>query len=272
MKIKYQMSDYGSSIFIKVFIVILIIATIGVASFGYIRDKKVIEQNKAAAEQVNKQLEKENKDQDKNAVLLHKYEGKKWLAIGDSITYSNQYQGTVVQLCKISTVITDAVPDQKLGTMADRLTKENLAGIDLITIFGGTNDYGDNKLLGTKKDDKTIDKFYGNIREVIDKIQSLNPKTKIVFITPLKRGRFKNEPTYPAPNKAGNKLEEYVQAIKYVCGEKSIQVIDLFNDSGINGNNLSQYTTDNIHLNAAGYDKISKIIADELENPLPQVS
>lgn len=53
-----------------------------------------------------------------------------------------------------------------------------------------------------KEDDKTIDKFYGNIRKVIDKIQSLNSKTKIVFIA-LKRGRFGNEPVYPASMKLG---------------------------------------------------------------------
>jgi len=267
MKINYQKSNDGNSKFIKIFIVTLIIATIGVVVFGKIRDKEVINQNKAAAEQIKNQLKNETQNQDKNVISLHKYEGKKWLAIGDSITYNDQYQGKVVQLCKISKVTTDAVPGQKLGTMADRLTKENLAGIDLITIFGGTNDYGGNKLLGTKEDDKTIDKFYGNIRKVIDKIQSLNSSAKIVFITPLKRGRFENQPVYPESNKAGNKLEQYIQAIKYVCGEKSIQVIDLFNDSGINENSLSQYTTDNLNPNTAGYEKISQVIANELENP-----
>jgi lysophospholipase L1-like esterase len=266
MKMQYQMSKDVGSIFVKVFIVILIIATIGVVGYGHIRDTKIIEQNKAIAGELNKQSDKETQDQDNAALPQLKYEGKKWLAIGDSITSNNQYQNAVAALCKISKVTTDAAPEQKLGTMADRLTKENLADVDLITIFGGTYDYSGGKLLGLKTDDKSVDKFYGNIRKIIDKIQSLNPNTKIVFITPLKRGKYKNEPVYPAPNSVGNKLEQYVQAIKFVCKEKSIQVIDLFDNSGINENNLSQYTIDNLNPNAAVYDKISKVIADELEN------
>ncbi|MDV3426492.1 MAG: SGNH/GDSL hydrolase family protein [Bacillota bacterium] len=263
----YNKSNENSSIFIKVFTVILIIATIGVVDFGHIRNNKIIQQNKAAAEQIKKQQNIETKPQDSIITSSLKYEGKNWLAIGDGITSANQYQNMVAKVCKINKVTTDAVPSQKLGMMADRLTKESLSDIDLITIFGGTNDYGNDKLLGTKDDDKTVDKFYGNIRKVIDKIQSLNPKAKIVFITPLKRGRVGNQPVYPAANNAGNTLDQYVQAIKYVCGQNSIQVIDLFNNSGINENNLSQYTTDNLTPNAAGYDKISKVIADELENP-----
>lgn len=64
--------------------------------------KNVIQQNKLLR-QVNKQLKKQ--EQDKSTILLHKYEGK-WLAIGDSITYNDEYQGKVVQLCNISKVIT----------------------------------------------------------------------------------------------------------------------------------------------------------------------
>lgn len=263
----YNNSNNKNSIFIKIFTVILIIATIGVIGFGHIRSNKIIQQNRAAAEQIKKQLNNETESLSANTNSAHKYEGKNWLAVGDGITSANQYQNEVTKICKISQVTTDAVPSQKLGMMADRLTKEGLADIDLITIFGGTNDYGNNTLLGAKEDDKTVDKFYGNIRKVIDKIQSLNPKVKIVFITPLKRGSVGNQPVYPAANNAGNKLEQYVQAIKYVCGQKSIQVIDLFNNSGINENNLSQYTTDNLTPNAAGYEKISSVIADELENP-----
>ncbi|MFA6940797.1 MAG: GDSL-type esterase/lipase family protein [Clostridiaceae bacterium] len=263
----YNKSNDTNCIFIKVFTVTLIIATIGVIGFGHIRSKRIIQENRAAAEQIKKQLNNKTESQGANVNSPHKYEGKNWLAIGDGITSANQYQNEVAKVCKISKVTTDAVPGQNLGMMADRLTKEKLTDIDLITIFGGTNDYGNNKLLGAKEDDKTVDKFYGNIRKVIDKIQSLNSKVKIVFITPLKRGRVENQPVYPAANNAGNKLEQYVQAIKYVCGQKSIQVIDLFNNSGINENNLTQYTTDNLSPNTVGYEKISKVIAVELENP-----
>lgn len=256
-----------SSRFYKIFTAVLIIAIIGVIGFGKIRSEKLIEQNKTAAEQIKKEANSEAQTGDKSDNPTYKYEGKNWLAIGDGITSANQYQHVVAKACRISNVTTAAASGLKLGKMADKLTQEDLADIDLVTVFGGTNDYGTSKLLGMKEDNKNIDKFYGNIRKVISRIQSLNPNAKIIFITPLKRGKVGNQPVYPAPNKAGNTLEQYVEAIKYVCGQNSIQVIDLFNDSGIDISNLSQYTTNNVNLNDAGYEKISGIIADQLENP-----
>lgn len=252
---------------INILINFLIILTIGVLTIGFYKDNKIDKVNAYKAKIVNRQIEvKENKDE-KIEKLKFPYENRNWLAVGDSITHYNKYQSIVANLCKIHTVTTDAVYGEQLGSMACTLTKENLANVDLVTVFGGTNDYGKNKLLGKISDDKTIDTFYGNIKNVINKISILNPKAKIVFFTPLKRGKFANQPVYPKSNKEGFKLKQYAEAIKVICGEKSIQVIDLFNDSGINENNLSQYTFDNLHPSAAGYDKISKVIADKLNNP-----
>lgn len=251
---------------INILLSFLVILTISVLTIGFYRDSKIEKLNATKAKIVNKQIiVKENKDE-KIERRKFPYENRNWLAVGDSITHFNKYQSIVAKLCKIDTVSTDAIYGEQLGQMADTLTKDNLLNVDIVTIFGGTNDYGKNKLLGNISDNKNINTFYGNVKNVINKIYIINPKAKIVFITPLKRGRFENQPVYPNRNIAGFRLEQYVQAIKAVCGQKSIQVIDLFNESGINENNLSQYTMDNLHPNAAGYDKISKIIADKLNN------
>lgn len=251
---------------ISILIVFLIILTIGVVTSGFYRDKRINKVNEAKAKIVNKQLKvKEIRDENIEKKRFP-YENKNWLAVGDSITHYNKYQRIVANLCKIDTVSTDAIYGEQLGQMADTITIKNLSNVDIVTVFGGTNDYGKNKLLGNIRDDKTINTFYGNIKNVINKISTLNPKAKIVFITPLKRGRFSNQPVYPNPNKVGFTLEQYVNAIKVVCAEKQIQVIDLFNESGINENNLVEYTLDNLHPNVAGYVKISKIIADKLDN------
>lgn len=249
------------------FICILIVALIGVLGFGIYRDNQLQKTLAINAKINDAKMEAENKESERLDALKHKYKGKVWLAIGDSITYNNQYQSKVENLCKIATVITEAAPGQALGTMTNKLTAEKLSNIDLVTVFGGTNDYGGNVALGTINDDRTTSTTYGNIKNIIYKIQTLNKNIKIVFITPLKRGKYENQPIYPAPNGRGYKLEDYVQAIKDVCRDKSIQVIDLFNDSGIDLNNLSQYTSDNLHPNKAGYTLISKVIADELEKP-----
>ena len=194
------------------------------------------------------------------------WENKNWLAIGDSITYANKYQPLVQRGLKIKSVQTEAVPGRPIKPMADNLTAESLKNIDLITVFGGTNDYGSNKMLGTIKDDKTQDTFYGNLKNVIEKIIAVKPKkATLVFFTPLKRGAFKNQPVYPNPNSSGHKLDDYVNAEKQVCKLYSIPVIDLFHKSGLEVDNLSKFTIDNLHPNDEGHQMISKVMITELK-------
>lgn len=87
----------------------------------------------------------------------------------------------------------------------------------------------------------------------------------MVFLTPLQRGVFSDQPIYPAPNGWGTTLNQYVQAIKDVASMYAIPVCDLFNISGINKVTLSTYTSDNLHPNTLGHVKISKTIASFLE-------
>ena len=161
--------------------------------------------------------------------------------------------------------VNDGIIAQQLGTMADRVTSKKLAEVDLVTVFGGTNDYRNGKELGTINDDGNIDTFYGNIQKVINKIRIANPRVELVFMTPIKRGKFGDQPIYPSPNSKGIKLEQYVQAIKDVCSKNSIKVIDLFTLSGIDKSNLSIYTQDNLHPNEAGSKMIDLVIQKELE-------
>jgi lysophospholipase L1-like esterase len=194
------------------------------------------------------------------------WKNKNWLAIGDSITYANKYQPLVQNALKIKSVQTDAVPGRPIKPMADNLTAERLKNIDLITVFGGTNDYGSNKILGTIKDEKNQDTFYGNLKNVIEKINANKPeKTTVVFFTPLKRGVFKNQAVYPNANSSGAKLDDYVNAEKQVCKLYSIPVIDLFHKSGLEADNLSKYTIDNLHPNEDGHKMLSKVMIKELK-------
>jgi hypothetical protein len=194
------------------------------------------------------------------------WENKNWLAIGDSITFANKYQPHVQRGLGLKSVQTDAIPGQPVKPMADHITAETLKNIDLITVFGGTNDYGSSKQLGTINDAKNEDTFYGNLKHVIEKINAnKREEAKVVFFTPLKRGVFKNQPVYPGPNKSGHKLEDYVEAEKQVCKLYSIPVIDLFSKSGLKVNNLSKYTTDQLHPNDEGYQKIANVMIKELK-------
>lgn len=190
--------------------------------------------------------------------------GKKVLWLGDSITYSGFYIPFVLKETGLTTLANFGVPGQGVRTMANRLTTDTIAGADLISVFGGTNDYGGNRPLGTMADarkdyeEASGKSFYYDVFYVLNAIFTLKPDAQVVFSTPLKRGNVAGQTVvYPAANGVGVKFEQYVQAIKEVCSLFSVPVCDLFNESGVNLYNLSVYTLDNLHPNDAGAQRIS---------------
>lgn len=190
--------------------------------------------------------------------------GKKVLWLGDSITHSGFYIPFVIKATGLTTLANQGVPGQGVRTMADRLTGSIVADADLISVFGGTNDYGGNRPLGSIADacvdyDEASGKsFYFDVFYVLNAIFTLKPDARVVFSTPLKRGNVSGQTViYPAANGAGYKLEQYVQAIKDVCSLFSVPVCDLFNESGVNLYNLAVYTLDNLHPNNTGSERIS---------------
>ena len=75
---------------------------------------------------------------------------------------------------------------------------------------------------------------------VIPGIIEAHPNSTFVVITPLHRYGFGSSKltgeafTYDyLPNGRGHNLEDYVNAIKTVCGKWSVPVIDLYTKSGL---------------------------------------
>ncbi|SCC68833.1 hypothetical protein [Kosakonia oryziphila] len=79
-------------------------------------------------------------------------QGKKVLWLGDSITHSGFYIPFVLKETGLTTLANYGVPGLGIRTMSDPLTAETIASADLISVFGGTNDYGGNRPLGTLAD------------------------------------------------------------------------------------------------------------------------
>ena len=255
---------------LKVVLIAMLITILAfVFGVGVYKDHQLSKVNAKAAEVFNKKLlENNTKQVDEGKVVqqetaeqdVNKYKDKVWYAIGDTITVENIYPKYLKDMLQLKSYVNDSIRGQQMRTMADRVTTANLAKVDLVTIFGGANDYALGKPLGTIADTKSINTFYGNTQRVIDKIKVANPKVEIVFLTPTKSGKFSYIPVYPAANSSGLKLEQYVQAIKDVCSKNSVKVVDLFNLSGIDQSNLSTYTRDNLHPNEAGSKKIDQVI------------
>ncbi len=193
--------------------------------------------------------------------------GKKWCALGDSFTQLNLYASKLCEVTGLQQTKNLGVSGQILRTMADKLVSGDLDGIDIVTIWGGTNDYGHgNCALGSLADPKETVSIHGNVRYLIDKVLSINPTVRLFFFTPTNRGQFGSEPVPPALNSYGLSIQSIGKAMLDVCREMGVPCLDVGGQCGINSYNLSLYTTDNLHPNQLGADKLGTLMAKFINN------
>lgn len=218
-------------------------------------------------EELDNEEESENKEEDTATGENQKFnfKDKTVLFLGDGVSVEGTYQKVAAETLGFKDYTNGARSGLRIGEMEDEITSETIAGTDIVIIFGGTNDYSKSRYLGEISDSPDTDSFYGNVQSVIDNIKSLKSDIEIVFLTPLKHGYIQGQPSYPNANGNGNYLEDYVEAIKEVCDKNNVKYIDMFNESGIDENNVEEFTINNIMLNEKGHNAVGKAIAENLE-------
>ena len=163
--------------------------------------------------------------------------------------------------------------DSSTPSFIDRV--DTIKDQDLVTVLGGTNDFGRNIPLGTMKDTETNTKtFYGALKYLIIHITNNNPNARVMFMTPPKLTDNIYPHTYDSEgnlvkNAAGFTEEDYVNAIKKVCSYYSIPVLDLYNDGPYNPfipAQRAKYTNDGLHPNQAGQDLLAGTISKAINN------
>jgi len=185
-----------------------------------------------------------------------------WVAIGDSITYLNEhldetgnritkgYMTRVVEKLRNIHYINQGHNGWTSGGIANEIEKLGLVKADVYSIFLGTNDWWQGRPLGTFKDYQNNtgnNTIYGSFRIIINKLRSLNSDAKIVLITPMQRGDFvhltnmKNNAYGSYKEKNGQSLEQVVDAIASIAKYEHLQVVDLYNNSGIKLENMVKY-------------------------------
>ena len=209
-----------------------------------------------------------------NSQKKHKFLGLTWNCLGDSITGHNgattkNYHDFIKEWtsCKVNNYgISGTGYTETTSTPNNRFiqrvaTMDNNA--DIITVFGGINDF----YFGTKPignfGDKTSETFYGCVDELILALINKYPTKTIAVFTPLISILSLNN------NSRGESLEQYVQAIIEVCNYYAIPVLDLNKNSGLNPNVeviKNTYVPDGTHPNAVGHEKIAYKILSFLEN------
>ncbi|MBR2375233.1 MAG: SGNH/GDSL hydrolase family protein [Clostridia bacterium] len=211
-------------------------------------------------------------------------QGKKVVFLGDSITegtgatdVEHRYTNVFARIaeCEIfvdgiggtriarQTIPTNERWDKDFNGRADALPDN----ADIVVVFGGTNDFGHGDApLGTFGDE-TVYTFYGALRVLCEKLIAKYPYATVVFMTPLHRlteNETVNKYGQPTPP-----LIEYVKAIRQVCEQYSLPVLDLFKVSGMQPSvEIIQqtYMPDGLHPSNAGAEKIAKLLYQFLRN------
>lgn len=131
--------------------------------------------------------------------------------------------------------------------------------VDLVVVFGGTNDYGHGMAKLGGIDDETSYTFFGGVKKLLEYLIDNYGKEKVIFILPLRR--FSDQ----LPDSVnGVSLSVYVSIIKYVCDVYGIKVLDLFTN-GIpkpitcDGD---KFTVDGLHPTDFGHKYIAEIMAN----------
>ena len=150
---------------------------------------------------------------------------------------------------------------------------------DIVFVFGGTNDFNANRAMG---DWYTVSNnvrsfatdtatFKGAVNTMCLALKSRFPNKQIVIMTPIHRGVLNTQPNNMKANTLGLYIDDYVNALREACSIFSINLIDLYRDSGLfpyDSENVSLYfhSNDSLHPNAKGHERIAQVIASKLSN------
>lgn len=185
-----------------------------------------------------------------------------WVAIGDSITYLNEHADeTGNRITKgYMTRVMEKLPDIHYvnqghngwtsGGIADEIDKLGLVKADIYSIFLGTNDWWAGRPIGlfsNYENNTGNSTLYGSFRIIINKLRALNKHARIILITPMQRADFvyigdmKNNAYGSYKEKNGQALAAFADAINTIGRHEHLNVVDLYNKSGIIQNNLVKY-------------------------------
>lgn len=205
--------------------------------------------------------------------------GAKYDSFGDSITWQDAkaynggqqngqiavgYQTLLKQILGFDSYVNYGESGATTIQVIEQFRDKSDRNYDIATFFFGTNDFMKHVALGQRSDTSTTT-FYGALRFLCNKIVELKPNKPVLFITPLQRWGYVYEgKATTLINDEGVALEQYVNAIKEVCGEYGFPVVDLYHNSQINRWNIGTYTKDGLHPIDIGYVHIAYLIKNSI--------
>ena len=196
------------------------------------------------------------------------YQGLKYAALGDSITWGYiprntfGYEGQLKSYANLTAMRLGMVFDNYgiVGsTMAYHSTRNPMSrrytdlpdDADLITVMGGTNDIRNGIQLGSFNDSGDTT-YYGALHTVLGGlykkylIDAANPKAKIIALTPIKL--LQSSGGVSGGTGVLYDFEPWINAVKEVAAYYSIPVLDFYNESMIN-----PHLNQTVHGTVTGY-------------------
>lgn len=202
--------------------------------------------------------------------------GRLWTAYGDSITEQNKWEPLVTKELGLrcinkgsgGTYVADATYESatKYSFSADERINTIDENSELVTIMGGTNDWG-MKELGDLSYPFDTTKFKGALAETIRKMQIRCPNAVIVVMSNVGgRGTGTGaEGTVPLTDSRGLTPFDFAKAAEEVARFMGVYFIDVWS-CGINCFNRTRYIADAVHPNDEGGKLIARKVIEGLKN------
>ena len=217
--------------------------------------------------------------------------GKKWYALGDSITqgYYSKESGIAVTYESWSAIAAsikglnlincgvggsgyahDGTQFDK-NNAADQVDDISFGTADLVTLAFGVNDWKYNEQIGSMDEALNSGTLISNMRYVIEKILTDNPYCKIVVLLPINCWGVNKNYGNRASNYGMNyefsnsgTLNDVGKAIKMVADYYGIETIDLLHNSVVNRQSLETILVDGVHPSLEGHKQLAQEISSKL--------
>lgn len=163
----------------------------------------------------------------------------------------------VQQAAHIRESMTEYFPE-----VIDGLAKVDFPGVETVLIQHGLNDYYAGVPIENPENAYDTYSYSGALRTAVSILQEKYPRIRVYLVTPTYSWAVPKEQTCEELNTGYGVLEDYVEAQYRVAEEFGIEVIDLYHDffPHEQWSDWELYTTDGLHPNEAGREKMAEAI------------
>ncbi|WP_287385195.1 SGNH/GDSL hydrolase family protein, partial [Mesorhizobium sp.] len=183
----------------------------------------------------------------------------KWAALGDSITIAGFYTSVIAS--QTGMVLTNlGVSGASLGQSTTGYASFGIynqianipADSEVVTIAAGINDFGAQEVVLGVLGQTTTATFYGALWAAVVATRTQAPNAKIIFFVPYSGDSTHATHRIMRTNGQGNTLDQFMRAVREVALLTSCAYLDVGGESGLGYFMPASYTSDGLHINAAG--------------------